>query len=117
MSLNDFPGREKLRLRNPMCCKVPSVTYIFNMVVRRKIFIALILSLAVGISYLGCYSFLKLELSRKISEIRKAGYPGTPEELEKWYPEPPSGQNAADFYLKANGNYVRNPGSVDEQFL
>ncbi len=87
------------------------------MIIRRKTFLALIVSLAVGISYLGYYSFLKMEFSSKTSNIRKAGYPATPEELEKWYPDPPLGENASDFYLKAADNYKRNPDNVDERHL
>ncbi len=87
------------------------------MIIKKKIFLGLAFTLAAGISYLAYYSFLKMEFSSKIREFRKAGYPASPEELESWYPEPPPGQNAADFYLKASDSYNRNPANVDERFL
>src|SRR5258708_40240407 len=37
----------------------------------------------------------------KLNEIRKAGYPVTLAELDKWYPQVPAGENAADVYLEA----------------
>jgi hypothetical protein len=87
------------------------------MIIKKKILLPLALTFAVGISYLAYYSFLKMEFSRITRELRKHGYPASPEELEKWYPSPPPGQNAADFYLKAACNYNRNPENVDERFL
>lgn len=87
------------------------------MIIKKRFFLPLALTLAAGISYLAYYSFLKMEFSRITSEIRKHGYPESPEELEKWYPAPAPGQNAADFYLEAAGNYNRNPADVDERFL
>ena len=36
-----------------------------------------------------------------LDEIRKAGYPATPEELDQWYTAVPAGENAAEVYTKA----------------
>lgn len=83
------------------------------MIIKKKLFLILYIILAAGISYLVFYSCLKMEYSSIFKKIRKAGYPVTPEELEKWYPEPRTGQNAAYFYLKAADNFVRNPDDVD----
>jgi len=33
--------------------------------------------------------------------LRAKGYPTTLEELDAWYPEPPPGENAAEFYMEA----------------
>lgn len=87
------------------------------MKIKSKLFLTLYLFLAAGISYVVFYSCLKMEYSRKITKIRKAAYPATPEELEKWYPEPSSGQNASYLYLKAAENYNRNPKDVDTRLL
>ena len=87
------------------------------MIIKKKFFLALTLAIAVGISYLAYYSFIKMEISSKIRELRKAGYPASPEDLENWYPELAPGQNAADFYQKAGENYNRNPANVDARFL
>ncbi len=83
------------------------------LITKKKIILAMACLFAVGTSYLGYYSLLKIELSWKTSKIQKDGYPATPEELEKWYPEPPSGKNAACLYIKAAESYKRNP--ADEQ--
>ena len=56
------------------------------MIIKKNFSLVLTLTSAVGISYLTYYSFLETEFSGKIREIRKAGYPASPEELEKWYP-------------------------------
>jgi hypothetical protein len=37
----------------------------------------------------------------KLDEIRKQGYPVTLAELDKWYPTPPPGENAANVYEQA----------------
>ena len=87
------------------------------MIIKKKFFLALTLAIAVGFSYLAYYSFIKMEISSKIRELRKAGYPASPEDLENWYPELPPGQNAADFYQKAGDNYNWNPANVDARFL
>src|SRR5882757_9465342 len=34
----------------------------------------------------------------RLDEIRRQGYPVTLAELDKWYPQPPPGENAAEIY-------------------
>ncbi|MGD0649801.1 MAG: hypothetical protein ABSA97_01430 [Verrucomicrobiia bacterium] len=43
----------------------------------------------------------------KLDEIRKQGYPVTLTELDKWYPQPPPGENAADVYENAFSRYAK----------
>ncbi len=43
----------------------------------------------------------------KLDEIRKQGYPVTLAELDKWYPQVPAGQNAADIYLQAFAKFSK----------
>jgi hypothetical protein len=50
----------------------------------------------------GAYRYtLHRMVEAEIDAIRKQGYPVTLAELNKWYPQPPPGQNAADVYLQA----------------
>lgn len=42
-----------------------------------------------------------LDVSNKIAAIAAAGDPTTLDALNDWYAEPPAGQNAADFYVRA----------------
>jgi hypothetical protein len=42
----------------------------------------------------------------KLDEIRKQGYPVTLAELDKWYSQPPPGENAADLYEQAFAQYA-----------
>ena len=90
---------------------------LYIMIIKKKLFLVLFIFLGLGISYLLFYSWMKMGYSSQISKIHKTGYPVAPEELEKWYPEPPSGQNAAYFYMKAADNYKRKPDNVDEKLL
>ncbi len=61
--------------------------------------------LCVIVGLVGIYAAYRLILADKVraefQAIRDAGYPATLEELERWYDDPPPGQNAADIYLKA----------------
>lgn len=41
------------------------------------------------------------QIKAKLEAIRKAGEPTTGEELQKWYPEPPAGENAATILTSA----------------
>jgi hypothetical protein len=41
------------------------------------------------------------QIKTKLEAIRKAGEPTTGEELDKWYPEPPAGENAAPAIMRA----------------
>src|SRR6266404_6035033 len=60
--------------------------------------IALIVALALYATY---RCTLHLMVKAKLDEIRKQGYPVTLAELDKWYPQPPPGKNAAEIYLQA----------------
>jgi hypothetical protein len=64
----------------------------------RRWYIALIIVLGLYVAY---RCTLHLMVQAKLDEIRKQGYPVTLAELDKWYPQPPPGENAADTYLKA----------------
>jgi hypothetical protein len=44
---------------------------------------------------------LSLVIQERINSIRRAGFPATCAELDKWYVQPPAGQNAADIYAEA----------------
>jgi hypothetical protein len=44
----------------------------------------------------------------RLDEIRKQGYPVTLAELDKWYPQVPPGENAADVYLEAFKHFAPN---------
>lgn len=44
----------------------------------------------------------------RVAAVAAAGYPVTPEELDAWYAEPQSGENAADWVLDA-ASYLRMP--------
>jgi hypothetical protein len=64
----------------------------------RRWYIALIVVLALY----GTYRYtLHRMVKAKLDEIRRQGYPVTLAELDKWYPQPPPGENAADIYLQA----------------
>jgi hypothetical protein len=40
-------------------------------------------------------------IQERINSIRRAGFPATGVELDKWYVQPPAGENAADLYREA----------------
>ena len=52
-----------------------------------------------------CNLSLALILYRRIESIRRAGFPATCAELDKWYVQPPAGENAADIYREAFSRY------------
>src|SRR2546423_5701571 len=58
--------------------------------------------------FIGRYAFDRLSLSRKIAarmgEIRKVGHPVTLAELNQWYAQVPSEENAAHIYARAFAN-------------
>jgi hypothetical protein len=58
---------------------------------------------------LGVYAVYRLSLSHavqsRIDSIHKAGFPATWAELDKWYRQPPPGENAADVYKDAFAHY------------
>jgi hypothetical protein len=53
----------------------------------------------------------------KVDEIRKQGYPVTLAELDKWYPQPPPGENAADALTNAFALYVIDWKTLNKQPL
>jgi len=59
----------------------------------------------------GAFVFYRLTLQRKIAgclkSIRKAGYPVTLVELNRWYPEVPPDENAAIIYTNAFAHFVQ----------
>ncbi len=48
---------------------------------------------------------LALSIQARIDAIHHAGFPATCAELDKWYPQPPAGENAADVYEEAFAHY------------
>lgn len=48
---------------------------------------------------------LSLVVQRRIDSIHRAGFPVTCVELDKWYPQPPAGENAADIFREAFAHY------------
>jgi len=52
------------------------------------------------------YMFHRM-VESKLDEMRKQGYPVTLAELDKWYPQPPPGENAAEEYREAFAKNVR----------
>src|ERR1017187_4934733 len=48
---------------------------------------------------------LALSIQARIDAIHHAGFPATCAELDKWYPQPPAGENAADVYREAFAHY------------
>jgi hypothetical protein len=69
---------------------------------RNALFVVLVLA--------GLYAAYRYTLHRmveaKLDEIRKQGYPVTLAELDKWYPQPQPGENAADIYTQAFAHFV-----------
>jgi hypothetical protein len=49
---------------------------------------------------------LALSIQARIDAIHQAGFPATCAELDKWYPQPPAGENAADVYGEAFAHYA-----------
>jgi len=48
---------------------------------------------------------LRVSINSRLDAIRSAGFPATSAELDKWYVQPPAGQNAADIYTEAFAHY------------
>jgi hypothetical protein len=70
--------------------------------------LAIIVLLLVGIltSYFIYRHRLALGVQASIDSIHHAGFPATCAELDKWYPQPPAGENAADVYREAFAHYA-----------
>ena len=62
------------------------------------------------VGLIALYSIYRLSLSfgiqRRLDAIHHAGFPATCAELDKWYPQPPAGENAADVYKEAFAHYA-----------
>src|ERR1035441_7349198 len=69
--------------------------------------LAIIVFLLVGIMalYFIYRHALALGIQARIDAIHHAGFPATCAELDKWYPQPPAGENAADVYGQAFAHY------------
>ncbi len=72
----------------------------------RWIIILCIAIVAVPIFYVLYRNALNNRVKAKLNSIRKAGYPTTVAELQQWYGEPPSGENAADVSFEALRYFV-----------
>src|SRR5258706_6976070 len=70
---------------------------------RRVLVVVFVLAALYGISR---YTLHRM-VEAKHDAIRKAGYPVTFTEVDKLYPPPPPGKNAADLYEKAFTLYVK----------
>ncbi|HCE46873.1 MAG TPA: hypothetical protein DET40_25275 [Lentisphaeria bacterium] len=81
----------------------------------KKLLIILAVVLFIAVSYLSWFLILEYKVHSRECEIRNAGYPSSPEELEEWYVEPPTGQNAAMLYLEAFKKFKGRPENVDEK--
>lgn len=68
--------------------------------VRRRVLLSFALILCC-VASVGVRADDAADIKAKLEAIRKAGEPTTGEELDKWYPEPPVGQNAAQAIMKA----------------
>ena len=80
---------------------------------------ALVVMFALAVVY-GAYRYtLHRMVEAKLDEIRKQGYPVTLAELDKWYPQPPPGENAADVYLAAFAkfNTWNTNGLIEKRYL
>ncbi len=82
----------------------------------KKLMVFVAVALVLTVAYATYFLVLEYKVHSKACEIRKAGYPASPEELEKWYDEPVSG-NAAGFYLETFKNFASKPENVDEESL
>ena len=67
----------------------------------RRLRTALVVVLVLGALYIAYRYTLHRMVEAKLDEIRQQGYPVTLAELDKWYPQPPPGENAAEVYLRS----------------
>ncbi len=80
---------------------------------KRRIF--LLALLIVGALYAIYRMALVQWRNAELDAIRASGYPVTLAALDRWYPEPAEGENAAELYLEAFAKYV--PVAGDSQHL
>ncbi|MGA2603039.1 MAG: hypothetical protein ABSG14_02300 [Verrucomicrobiia bacterium] len=73
----------------------------------RRLRTALVVVLVLAAIYVAYRYTLHRMVESKLDEIRKQGYPVTLAELDKWYPQPPPGENAADVYAQAFAHSVK----------
>ncbi len=83
---------------------------------RKKLLVLLAVVLGFAAAYVAYFLILEYKVHSKAREIRSGGYPASPEELEKWYVEPPL-KNAAPIYEEAFGKICARPENVDEKNL
>jgi hypothetical protein len=55
--------------------------------------------------YLAYRQILARSIQARIDSIHQAGFPATCAELDKWYVQPPAGENAADVYSNAFSHF------------
>jgi hypothetical protein len=60
---------------------------------------------------------LRKAVNAELAAIRSAGLPVSTDELDDWYEDVPSGENAAEFFLAAAEAFVRPPVSEDEDAM
>jgi hypothetical protein len=75
-----------------------------NRKTRRLKIVALIL-VSLIVLYMVYRHALSVSIQRRIDAIHQAGFPATCAELDKWYVQPPAGENAANAYKEAFAHY------------
>jgi hypothetical protein len=74
---------------------------------RRWLRILNVSTIALAIALAGYRFALCWHTGVRIAEVHRRGYPVSPLELEKWYPQPISGENAASLYAEAFQYYAQ----------
>jgi hypothetical protein len=95
---------------NPMADRTPKPSPTRRLPRWAKIAIIVILALAAII--LAPQVYVRYRIRQELDAIRKAGYPVTLEELDRWIPAP-TGANAADVYQQAFAKFARTPGDAN----
>ena len=73
----------------------------------RRLRTALVVVLILAALYAAYRYTLHRMVESRLDEIRKQGYPVTLAELDKWCPQPPPGENAAEVYRSAFAKNVK----------
>ena len=73
----------------------------------RRLRNALVAMLVLAAAFAAYRYTLHRMVEAKLDEIRKQGFPVTLAELDKWSPQPPKGENAADIYREAFAKNVK----------
>jgi hypothetical protein len=73
---------------------------------RRKLKILLATLVLLAVAYTAYRYTLRHLVDAKLDAIRRKSYPVTLAELDKWYPQPSTGENAADIYLAAFAQFA-----------